>query len=755
MKKLILLLFLLPLFATAQIQMSQVSGLIPKLNSKQDSIAKGTGFLKRVGLVWSYDNSNYLTSFTESDPIYSAWNKSTGISITKSQVSDFGTYQSPISTGTTSQYFRGDLSLATFPTLFSGAYSDLTGKPTLFSGSYLDLTNKPTIPAAQVQTDWNATTGLGVLLNKPSSLPASDVYSWAKASTKPSYSWSEIASKPTLLSQFTNDLGNYGGWITGINSSMVTAALGYTPYSSSNPSGYISSYSETDPIFVASQAHNITSTDITHLSNLSGSNSGDETSTTIKSKLGITTLSGSNTGDNAVNSLYSGLVSNATHTGDATGSTALTLATVNSNIGTYNNVTINAKGLATAGSNVGYLTGITSGQVTTALGYTPLSNATSFRTVNSVSVVGSGDISINPFPGFGTGNGAAWGYSAHPTTIVGYGITDAPWTNYLPLSGGILTGAVQFNANHLNFNQSGVRGWDVYASGGNFNIQDGDGAGLFKFNGSNVYTASNLNPILNQNTSPQAANIWINGVLKTDGLLSLNYAMSGTNAYHELNRNVITTENMLKWSTNGAAKWYLGQRSIGEEGFSLYNANNGTQALYFSPSGAATFSSSVTSASFSGSASGLTNLPINLTTTGTSGAATYTQATNTLNVPNYTSGVSSGASSGILVNITSGASSITHAYGYWENVVGNITAHYTITFVASGSVGSVVLLSFSPFQNQTGTYSIGFCTIQDASSTAPANGNIYFYNNSTIYTTAKTTVSSGSTQIINAIITYK
>lgn len=36
-------------------------------------------------------------------------------------------------------------------------------------------------------------------------------------------------------------------------------------------------------------------------------------------------VSGTNTGDNAVNSLYSGLVSNATHTGEVTGSTTLTL----------------------------------------------------------------------------------------------------------------------------------------------------------------------------------------------------------------------------------------------------------------------------------------------------------------------------------------------------------------------------------------------------------------------------------------------
>lgn len=66
------------------------------------------------------------------------------------------------------------------------------------------------------------------------------------------------------------------------------------------------------------------------------------------------TSSGTNTGDNAVNSLYSGLVSNATHTGDATGDTALTLATVNSNVGSFGSgslvpvITVNAKGLITA-----------------------------------------------------------------------------------------------------------------------------------------------------------------------------------------------------------------------------------------------------------------------------------------------------------------------------------------------------------------------------------------------------------------------
>jgi hypothetical protein len=69
------------------------------------------------------------------------------------------------------------------------------------------------------------------------------------------------------------------------------------------------------------------------------------------------TSSGTNTGDNAVNTLYSGLVSNANHTGDATGSTVLTLATVNTNVGSFGSATaaptftVNAKGLITAASS--------------------------------------------------------------------------------------------------------------------------------------------------------------------------------------------------------------------------------------------------------------------------------------------------------------------------------------------------------------------------------------------------------------------
>jgi len=74
------------------------------------------------------------------------------------------------------------------------------------------------------------------------------------------------------------------------------------------------------------------------------------------------------------------IVSNATHTGDATGSTALTLATVNSNVGTFGSstqvacVTVNGKGLVTAASAVtatpavGSITGLGTGVSTLLAG---------------------------------------------------------------------------------------------------------------------------------------------------------------------------------------------------------------------------------------------------------------------------------------------------------------------------------------------------------------------------------------------------
>jgi len=122
--------------------------------------------------------------------------------------------------------------------------AEILNKPNLFSGNYNDLTNKPTIPTvptnvsaftndanyitlgdvpAQVNADWNATTGAAEILNKPA-----------------------IPTVPTNVSAFTND----AGYIT----SAAIPAIPTVPTNVSafsNDAGYLTGYTETDPQFNA------------------------------------------------------------------------------------------------------------------------------------------------------------------------------------------------------------------------------------------------------------------------------------------------------------------------------------------------------------------------------------------------------------------------------------------------------------------------------------------------------------------------
>ena len=69
--------------------------------------------------------------------------------------------------------------------------SEILNKPTLAAvattGSYNDLTNTPTIPAAQVNSDWNSTSGVSEILNKPS-----------LAAVATSGSYSDLSGTPTI-----------------------------------------------------------------------------------------------------------------------------------------------------------------------------------------------------------------------------------------------------------------------------------------------------------------------------------------------------------------------------------------------------------------------------------------------------------------------------------------------------------------------------------------------------------------------------
>ena len=164
------------------------------------------------------NDSGFITGYAETDPIFSA----------------------SIASGITS----ADISAWNGKSNFSGSYNDLTNKPTIpsktsqltndsgyitsytetdpiysasaaagitsaniatwnnksdFSGNYNDLTNKPTIPAAQVNSDWNATTGMARILNKPT-----------LATVATSGAYSDLSGKPTIPTAGTITSGSTG-----------------------------------------------------------------------------------------------------------------------------------------------------------------------------------------------------------------------------------------------------------------------------------------------------------------------------------------------------------------------------------------------------------------------------------------------------------------------------------------------------------------------------------------------------------------
>ena len=137
--------------------------------------------------------------------------------------------------------------------------SEILNKPSLAtvatSGSYTDLSNKPSIPAAQVNSDWDAVSGIAQILNKPTLATVATSGSYNDLSNKPTIptvnnATLTIQKNGTTVKTFTanastdvtanitvptdtSDLSNGAGFITGISSGDVTTALGYTPV---NPS---------------------------------------------------------------------------------------------------------------------------------------------------------------------------------------------------------------------------------------------------------------------------------------------------------------------------------------------------------------------------------------------------------------------------------------------------------------------------------------------------------------------------------------
>jgi hypothetical protein len=240
------------------------------------------------------------------------------------------------------------------------------------------------------------------------------------------------------------------GLVKGNGTGAMTAAVAGTDYVA--PSGSITGNAAT----VTTNA-NLTGV-VTSSGNTTAIAAGVITNTML-ANTAVANLSGTNTGDNAVNSLYSGLVSNATHTGDVTGATTLTLATVNSSVGSFGTstsvptFTVNAKGLVTAAS----ATSIPTATSTTA----GLLTSTDWTTFNNKQPAATNLTSIGALTnasGVLVNNGSGvFSYTTSPT-LTGTNFTSVPYT---ALSGTVptwnqnTTGSAGSVANALTFAASG------------------------------------------------------------------------------------------------------------------------------------------------------------------------------------------------------------------------------------------------------------------------------------------------------------
>lgn len=156
---------------------------------------------------------------------------------------------------------------------------------TPFDGSYTTLTDKPTIPAAQINSDWNATSGsVAAILNKPVVPPQPSV-TVATPSASGNLEYNQLNGlftfTPPDLSGFasnTNEAqwnlayswGDHGaaGYATtsALNIAVANASNWDTAYGWGDhaQAGYLTSYTETDPVFSASDAAAVTAAKISN-----------------------------------------------------------------------------------------------------------------------------------------------------------------------------------------------------------------------------------------------------------------------------------------------------------------------------------------------------------------------------------------------------------------------------------------------------------------------------------------------------------
>ena len=176
--------------------------------------------------VWSVVSTGGVTSVTATAPLSSSGGTTPDISIQPASSVDDG-YLTSADWNT----FDGKFDV---PTGTSSDYLDGTGTPTPF----------PTIPDAQVNSDWNSSSGLSEILNKPTIPTATsdltndsgfitiaDVPTQVNADWNATSGFAEILNKPSIpAAQVNSDWNATSGLAEILNKPTIPVVTGFVPY---------------------------------------------------------------------------------------------------------------------------------------------------------------------------------------------------------------------------------------------------------------------------------------------------------------------------------------------------------------------------------------------------------------------------------------------------------------------------------------------------------------------------------------------
>ena len=221
--------------------------------------------------------------FNETDPTFTAWDKSTGISITESQVSDLQSY---LATEVDPQFAAWDKAtgivitesqisdLQTYLTAETDPTFTAWDKSTGISISESQISDLQTYLSTEIDptfTAWDKATGIVITESQ-----ISDLQTYLTSETDPAFTNWDKSTDIIISESQISDLKAYLTAEVDPQFASWDKATGIviTESQISDLQTYLTS--ETDPVYASSQAVNITMTDITNLSNLSGTNGGDQ-----------------------------------------------------------------------------------------------------------------------------------------------------------------------------------------------------------------------------------------------------------------------------------------------------------------------------------------------------------------------------------------------------------------------------------------------------------------------------------------------